>query len=132
MRCIWSANPGPPATAQAYREVRAEERVRRSAATHIGRSARLFLTASTERYECLRVGWAGAMGDVDMQIILGMILGVLITIGAAFVCDTTTGRAANGLTVASVDGRAPIVNWDVVSHDWDGMKFHATETLRRN
>jgi hypothetical protein len=42
-----------------------------------------------------------------MQILLGMILGVLIIIGAAFVYDSSTGRAANGLTVASADGHAP-------------------------
>jgi hypothetical protein len=57
-----------------------------------------------------------------MQILLGMILGVLITVSAAFVYDSTTGRIANGLTVASADGHAPMVNWDVVNHDWDGMK----------
>jgi hypothetical protein len=38
------------------------------------------------------------------------------------ICVSTTGRAANGLTVASAEGHAPMVNWDVVSHDWDGMK----------
>ena len=57
-----------------------------------------------------------------MQILLGMILGVLITVGVAFVYDSSTGRAANGLTVASAEGHAPTVNWDVESHDWDGMK----------
>jgi hypothetical protein len=58
-----------------------------------------------------------------MQMLLGMILGVLITVGAAFVYDSSTGRAANGLlTVASAEGHAPMFNWDVVSHDWDGMK----------
>jgi hypothetical protein len=41
---------------------------------------------------------------------------------AAFVYDRSTGRSANGLTVASAEGHAPMVNWDVVSHDWDGMK----------
>jgi hypothetical protein len=30
--------------------------------------------------------------------------------------------ARDGLTVASAEGHAPMVNWDVVSHDWDGMK----------
>ena len=34
--------------------------------------------------------------------------------------------SANGLTVASAEGHAPMVNWDVVSHDWDGM----TQELR--
>jgi hypothetical protein len=57
-----------------------------------------------------------------MRILLGVILGALITVGAAFVYDSSTGRVANGLTVASAEGRAPMVNWDVVSHDWDGMK----------
>ena len=57
-----------------------------------------------------------------MQILLGMILEVLITVGAAFVYDSSTGRTADGLTVASAEGHAPMVNWDVVSHDWDGMK----------
>ena len=57
-----------------------------------------------------------------MQLFVGMILGALITIGATFLYDSGTGRAANGLTVASGEGHAPMVNWDVVSHDWDGMK----------
>jgi hypothetical protein len=57
-----------------------------------------------------------------MQMLLGVILGVLIAIGAAFVYDSSTGRSANGLTVASAEGHPPMVNWDVVSHDWDGMK----------
>ena len=57
-----------------------------------------------------------------MQILLGIILGVLIAVCAAFVYDSSRGRVANGLTVASAEGHAPMVNWDVVSHDWDGMK----------
>jgi hypothetical protein len=43
----------------------------------------------------------------DMQLFVGMVLGALLTIGAAFVYDSR---------------HAPMVNWDVVSHDWDGMK----------
>jgi hypothetical protein len=62
-----------------------------------------------------------------MQFILGIILGVLITVGAAFVYDSSTGRVANGLTVASAGEHAPMVNWDVVSHDWDGMKRELRE-----
>jgi hypothetical protein len=64
------------------------------------------------------------MGDAGHANVLGIILGVLITVGAAFVYDSSTGRVANGLTVASAEGRAPTVNWDVVSHNWDGMKLH--------
>jgi hypothetical protein len=62
-----------------------------------------------------------------MQMLVGMILGALITIGAALLYDSSTGRAANGLTVASAEGHAPMVNWDVVSHDWDGMKQRLRE-----
>ena len=58
-----------------------------------------------------------------MRILLGMILGALITVGAAFVYDSSTGRATSGLTVASAEGQVPMVNWDVVSHNWDGMKL---------
>jgi hypothetical protein len=43
-------------------------------------------------------------------------------LAATFVYDSSTGRVANGLTVASAEGHAPMVNWDVVSHDWDGIK----------
>jgi hypothetical protein len=57
-----------------------------------------------------------------MRILLGIILGALITVCAAFAYDSTTGRAANGLTVASAEGHAPMVNWEVVRHDWHGMK----------
>jgi hypothetical protein len=63
-----------------------------------------------------------------MQILLGMILGVFITVGATFVYDSSTGRVANGLTVASAEGHPPMVNWDVVSHDWDGMEQQLRDT----
>ena len=66
--------------------------------------------------------WLNDGRRTAMQMLLGIILGVLIAIGAAFVYDSSTGRAANGLTVASAEGHAPMVNWDVVSHNWDGMK----------
>jgi hypothetical protein len=52
-----------------------------------------------------------------MQILLGMILGVLITVGAAFVYDSSTGRVANGLTVHQPTGTHP---WSTGM--WDGMK----------
>ena len=32
-----------------------------------------------------------------MPLLVGMILGALLTVGAAFAYDSTTGRAANGL-----------------------------------
>jgi hypothetical protein len=55
-----------------------------------------------------------------VQLILGMILGALLTIALAFAYDSSTGRAPNGMTSSSTN--APMVNWDVVSHNWDGVK----------
>jgi hypothetical protein len=62
-----------------------------------------------------------------MRVLLGMILGVLLTICVAFAYDSGTGRAANGLTAASAEGHAPMVNWDVASHDWDRVKLRLRE-----
>ena len=56
-----------------------------------------------------------------MQMFFGMILGALLTIGTAFVYDTSTGRAPNGMTSSSPN--APMVNWGVVGHNWDGVKI---------
>jgi hypothetical protein len=65
--------------------------------------------------------------ETAMRVFLGMILGVLLTFGVAFVYDSGTGRAPNGLTVASAEGHAPVVNWDIVSHDMEGVKQRLRE-----
>jgi hypothetical protein len=57
-----------------------------------------------------------------MRLVIGMIFGVLLTVATAFVYDSITGRAPNGLTIASAEGRAHVVNWDVVRHNCDGVK----------
>ena len=57
-----------------------------------------------------------------MPILFGMILGAVLNIAAAFAYDTSTGRAANGLPTSAVNGNAPLVNWDVASEDWVGVK----------
>lgn len=63
-----------------------------------------------------------------MPAFVGFILGVLLTIGCAYEYDASTGRVANGLTAASSDGRAPMVNWDVVSGDWQAFQTHVRAT----
>lgn len=57
-----------------------------------------------------------------MQGFLGFVLGVILTIAVAFAYDSATGRAPNGLEPASANGDAPLVNWDVVGHDWQGWE----------
>ncbi len=57
-----------------------------------------------------------------MPVLLGMILGAILTIAAAYEYDYTTGRAANGLTEEAAGGQPPMVNWDVVSSDWKNFQ----------
>lgn len=57
-----------------------------------------------------------------MPALLGFILGVALTIAGAYAYDSSTGRAANGLSASSLDGGAPMVNWGVVSSDWSSLQ----------
>jgi hypothetical protein len=62
-----------------------------------------------------------------MPILLGVILGVFLTVASAFVYDTTTGRAPNGLPPSAAGGRPPMVNWNVVSDNWNGLQASLRE-----
>ena len=57
-----------------------------------------------------------------MPVLLGFILGIAVTIVGAYEYDTSTGRAANGLSATSTDGQAPMVNWGVVSDNWQNLQ----------
>ena len=57
-----------------------------------------------------------------MPVLLGFILGVLVTIAGAYEYNSTTGRAANGLSANSAGGQAPMVNWTVVSDNWENLQ----------
>ena len=63
-----------------------------------------------------------------MPLLLGVVLGVLLTIGCAYEYDTATGRAANGLSATAADGKAPMVNWDIVSGDWQNFQAGVRKT----
>ena len=57
-----------------------------------------------------------------MPVLIGMILGVLLTVAGAYTYDTMSGRAANGLPQSAASGQPPMVNWDVVSEDWQDLR----------
>jgi hypothetical protein len=62
------------------------------------------------------------LGDVEviMRTILGMILGCLLTITAAYIRDSTvTSTAPNGTSTSTSD---TIVNWNVAARDWGHIK----------
>jgi hypothetical protein len=60
-----------------------------------------------------------------MPVLMGMMLGVMITVVGAYAYDATSGRAPNGLSPSAADGHPPMVNWDVVA-DKDA-KIHLGE-----
>ena len=59
-----------------------------------------------------------------MRLLLGVILGIVLTVLGAYVYDSTTGRAPNGLTPSAANGRPPMVNWDVVNDNLSDVKSH--------
>jgi hypothetical protein len=50
-----------------------------------------------------------------MPTLFGFILGVIVTIAGAYLYDSSSGRAAYGLSPTAT---APMVNWNVVTDDW--------------
>ena len=62
-----------------------------------------------------------------MRLLLGVILGVILTIGFAYVYDASTSHPSESTTQNSVEQR-PMVNLDVVSADWQGWSRHVHST----
>jgi hypothetical protein len=66
-----------------------------------------------------------------MRILLGIILGVFLTIGFAYVYDaSTTVPSSEPTAQISLDQR-PMVNWDVVSEKWHGWSISAHNTWNK-
>jgi hypothetical protein len=63
-----------------------------------------------------------------MPVLLGFILGVAVTILGVYEYDSSTGRAGNGLPPSAAGGKAPMVNWDVVSEDWHNFQSSVRST----
>ena len=53
-----------------------------------------------------------------MRVFLGIILGVLLTVGGAYVADSSAGAR-------------PMVNWDVVSKNIDGLTGWARDSWKK-
>ncbi|HTO63405.1 MAG TPA: hypothetical protein VMM15_19350 [Bradyrhizobium sp.] len=58
-----------------------------------------------------------------MQVFVGIILGMLLLVGAVFISDSIqTSSVANGQTAQA---SRTMVNWDVVADDWQALKTRA-------
>jgi len=58
-----------------------------------------------------------------MRVLIGIILGAVLTIGGAYLYDSYAGF---GTTTSSTSAHRPMVNWDVVSIKWN----HLTDRAR--
>jgi hypothetical protein len=63
-------------------------------------------------------------------IFLGLILGILLTVGSAFTFDTLSGRAVTSTSTIASDPR-PMVNWDVVSRNFSDLRANLVEVGNR-
>lgn len=61
--------------------------------------------------------------EVFMRVLIGIILGAVLTVGGAYLYDSHNALRATG---GSVGTQRPMVNWDVVSTKWN----HLTERAR--
>ena len=57
-----------------------------------------------------------------MRVLLGLVLGCLLTIGAAYLYDSHNAMASAN-TAAKVE--RPLVNWDVVAAKWQQLTARA-------
>jgi hypothetical protein len=65
-----------------------------------------------------------------LRVFLGIILGVFLTIGFAYVYDASTTRPSAPTTQASAEQR-PMVNWDVVTANWRDWSSHVRNTWNK-
>lgn len=57
-----------------------------------------------------------------MRFVLGIIVGILLTVGFAYVHDAATpGAPTEVAAVAAADADGRMVNWDVVNRDLRGV-----------
>jgi hypothetical protein len=65
-----------------------------------------------------------------MRFFLGMIVGVLLTIGVAYMSDASISEPSTTSAQASVE-RHPMVNWDVVNRNWQNLTSDVRNTWNK-
>ena len=63
-----------------------------------------------------------------MRILLGIILGAVLTIGTAYLYDSGSAPA---VTTATTGTHRPLVNWDVVGSKWQHLSVRARAEWQR-
>jgi hypothetical protein len=64
-----------------------------------------------------------------MRVLIGIILGAIITIGGAYLYDSHNALASSSNASSGV--QRPMVNWDVVSTKWNHLTGRARQEWAR-
>ena len=65
-----------------------------------------------------------------MRLLLGIIFGVFLTVGFAYLYDASTTRPSEPTAKVAVEQR-PMVNWDVVNGNWQGWSLSVRNTWHK-
>ena len=65
-----------------------------------------------------------------MRLLLGIILGVILTISVAYLTDASTSGPSNATTQTTAEQR-PMVNWDVVNKNWHSLSLGVRNTWNK-
>ena len=65
-----------------------------------------------------------------MRVLLGIILGVFLTVGFTYLYDASTTHPSESTAHISLEQR-PMVNWDVVSGNWKGWSLSMRNTWNK-
>jgi hypothetical protein len=55
-----------------------------------------------------------------MRFVLGIVVGIVLTIGFAYLSDASISPSTTGAGQTTLEQR-PMVNWDVVNRDWQNF-----------
>jgi len=62
-----------------------------------------------------------------MQLLAGVILGIILTIGVAYLHDASVSGPSTAADQTSVE-QPRLVNWDVVGRNWQSLKLRVRNT----
>jgi hypothetical protein len=65
-----------------------------------------------------------------MRLFLGIIVGVILTIGVAYLSDASTSGPSDIGSQTNLEQR-PMVNWDVVSRNWQNLSLGVRNTWNK-
>jgi hypothetical protein len=62
-----------------------------------------------------------------MRVLIGIILGVVLTVGGAYLFDSHTAQ----MSTSTASAQRPMVNWDIVSNNWNRLTARARAEWNR-